>query len=96
MTSDTSMDALLDNFVERVADAVVVRLGAAAMHPRPVGDDEPVDEPTMAEMAKVSAQSLARPPEAGRVPHIQCGRRVLYRPAAVLAALSCSKEGGDA
>ena len=94
MTSDTSMDALLDKFVERVADAVVARLEAT--QDRPAGDDEPVDEPTMAEMAKVSAQSLARLRKAGRIPHIQCGRRVLYRPAAVLTALSCSTKGGDA
>ncbi len=94
MTSDTSMDALLDKFVERVADAVVARLGAT--QDRPAGDDELVDEPTMAEMAKVSAQSLARLRKAGRITHIQFGRRVLYRPAAVLATLSCSTKGGDA
>jgi hypothetical protein len=91
---DTSIELLIDQLVDRVADAVVLRLGARLdIQPK---QDEMVDEPTMADIAKVSAQSLQRRRKAGEIPFVQCGRRVLYRPADVIAALASKKNGGDA
>ncbi|MBL6707152.1 MAG: helix-turn-helix domain-containing protein [Planctomycetaceae bacterium] len=55
-----------------------------------------LDEPSMAEHLGVSPQSLERMRKAGSVPCIRVGRRVLYRPAAVLDSLGSKAEGGAA
>lgn len=80
------MELLLSEFADRVAAAVVLRLGQAEKK-RP-DDDGLVDEPAMAEKAGISPQTLARRRKAGDVPFVQAGRRVLYRPSDVIAALT--------
>lgn len=91
---NTSFDELLDRLAERIADEVAARVASKlAVPPERNGL---VDEPTMAEIAKVSQQSLQRRRKAGDIPFVQCGRRVLYRQADVIAALTSRKNGGDA
>ena len=84
--TDTSLDALLDVIVDRLADAVAVRL--EAKQDKPAERDGLVDEPAMADLAGVSPQTLQRQRKAGEVPFVRMGRRVLYRPADVFAALT--------
>ncbi|NQV24422.1 MAG: hypothetical protein HQ518_08645 [Rhodopirellula sp.] len=96
---DTSnmTDRLINDVVDRVADAVTQRL-LDRIPELQAGFSQSaglVDEPTMAGIAKVSQQSLQRRRRANEIPFVQCGRRVLYQPDEVIAALS-SKNGGDA
>lgn len=95
---DTSQitNRLLDELAERVAERVLDRLSSLAGS-RAVAD-ELLDEPKMAERLNVSQQTLQRMRKAGAVPSVRIGRRVLYRQADVLDALSSSKKqnGGDA
>lgn len=93
---DTSgfLQELFAEFADRVADVVVTRL--AATSDSTSQRDELVDEPTMADLSKVSQQSLQRRRKAGEIPFVQCGRRVLYRQADVIDALTSKKKGGDA
>ena len=95
MVSDTRMDGLLDVLIERLADAVADRL-AERQRPTPQAllPDGLLDEPAMAERIHVSQQSLQRQRKAGIVPHVLCGRRVLYRPDDVIEALKSHKKGG--
>lgn len=87
---DTSLDALLDVIVDRLADAVAVRL--EAKQDTPTRPDGLVDEPAMAELlAGLSPQTLQRHRKAGDVPFVRMGRRVLYRPADVFAALTTNE-----
>jgi len=89
--NETAVDGLLSMIVDKVADAVVERLGVTLN--QPAGHDELVDEPAMAQLAKVSQQTLQRRRKAGDVPSVKIGRRVLYRPADVIDALT--QEKGD-
>ena len=91
---DTSINELLNVFVQRMADAVADRLETRLQTTDT--RDELVDEPTMADIAKVSPQSLARRRKADEIPFVRFGRRVLYQPTEVLAALSSNNKGGDA
>lgn len=91
--TDTSLDQLLASVVDRIADAVAERL--ADQLPAPERQDELKDEPTMADRLKVSQQTLQRMRAAGVVPCVKLGRRVLYQPCEVLAALTTQKKGGD-
>lgn len=90
--SSTSLDLLINELVERLADAVASRLDSKLQSPQE--REGLVDEPRMAEIAKVSQQSLQRRRKAGVIPFVQCGRRVLYRPDDVIAALTPGPEGG--
>ena len=91
---DASFDVLFDELIDRVADAVALRLEAKTE--TPAERDELHDEPMMAKIAKVSAQSLQRRRMAGEIPFVKCGRRILYRPTDVIAALTSKENGGDA
>lgn len=91
--TDTSLDVLLNELVDRVADAVAGRLNQQDSQPQ---DDGLVDEPRMAKWLDVSQPTLQRLRASGDVPFIQLGRRIAYHPPTVLAALSGkSKEGGE-
>lgn len=90
--TDFSFDQLLAGLVDRIADAVTERL-AHRIQPSEL-DDELLDEPTMADRLKVSQQTLQRLRTSGAVPYIKLGRRVSYRPAAVIAALTEQQKGG--
>ena len=88
----TQFGLFLAGLVDRIADAVTERLAERLPAPRPV--DELVDEPVMAERLGVSQPTLQRLRTAGGVPCVRLGRRVLYRPADVIAALSQQQKGG--
>ena len=89
-------DRLLNEVVDRVAEAVAQRLldRIPAWQPEFAQTVGLIDEPTMAGMANVSPQSLARRRKSGDIPYVQFGRRVLYRPAEVIAAMAGNYEGG--
>lgn len=91
---DTSLnlDQFLSQLASQIADSVIVKLGWAMPEAEQARDLE--DEPTMAKRAGVSQQTLQRLRKAGKVPCVRMGRRVLYRPADVLAALSEKQTGG--
>ncbi|MDA0284774.1 MAG: helix-turn-helix domain-containing protein [Planctomycetota bacterium] len=91
---DTSinLDQLLNQLASQIADSVVVKLRWAMPEAEQARDLE--DEPTMAEQLGVSQQTLQRRRTAGEVPFVRLGRRVLYRPADVFAALSEKQNGG--
>lgn len=94
MASDARLETFLDVLVTRIADAVADRLTPRV---QPSGTSVPdglLDEPTMAERIHVSQQSLQRRRKAGIVPFVSCGRRVLYRPEDVIAALKSQETGG--
>ncbi|MBI1312458.1 hypothetical protein GC176_14295 [bacterium] len=88
---DTSLDLLLSELVDQVADAVAQRLDRRETQPQ---DDGLKDEPTMAQWLDVSQPTLQRMRSAGEVPFIRLGRRVAYHPPTVLAALSQKNEKG--
>ncbi len=95
MPSDTRIDALLDVIIDRLAGAVVDRLMVTQKQTQaPQMPDGLVDEPAMAERLHISQQSLQRRRKAGVVPFVSCGRRVLYRPDDVIAALKSQSEKG--
>jgi len=83
---NASLDSLIDELVERLAVAVASRIDSKLQTPQK--RDDLVDEPQMAEIANVSQQSLQRRRKSGDIPFVQCGRRVLYRPGDVIAALT--------
>ena len=97
MRSDPRVDGLLDVLIERLANAVADRL-AERQRPNPQASapDGLLDEPAMAERLQVSQQTLQRNRKAGIVPAVKCGRRVLYRPDDVIAALKSQSEKGGA
>ena len=90
--SSRQTDGFMAQLVELIAEAVAEKLGQHFSKPE-VGD-ELLDEPTMAEQLGVSQQTLQRRRAAGEVPFVRLGRRVLYRPADVFAALSEKQDGG--
>jgi excisionase family DNA binding protein len=93
--SNASLDSLLSELVNRVADAVAERL--SCQETKTTQDDGLKDEPWMAHYLDVSQPTLQRMRSAGEVPFIRLGRRVAYHPPTVLAALSRksqNKEGG--
>ena len=77
------IDDIANRGAERISD-VVVDSG------RP---EELLDEPAMAASLGVSQQTLNRYRKQGKVPCVRLGRRVLYRPQAVLEALSETSTG---
>jgi len=85
-----NIDSLLNDLIDRLADAVAARLESRL--PQSHQPNELTDEPEMAKRLGISQQSLQRRRKAGDIPAIRCGRRVLYRPADVLSAMS--QEGG--
>ena len=88
------VDRLVNHLAARVADEVAQRLGNHSGGSR--FEDEPHDCVATANWLKVDLQTLERLRRAGKVPYVQVGRRVLYRPAAVLDALSSKQKGGAA
>lgn len=92
---DTSLDVLLSELVNQVADAVAERL--SHRETKTTQDDGLKDEPWMARYLDVSQPTLQRMRSAGQVPFVQLGRRIAYHPPTVLAALSekgQEKKGG--
>lgn len=85
---------LLNDLAAQVANEVVERLANYSGSSK--FEDEPQDGVTTAQWLKVDPQTLDRLRKAGKVPYVQVGRRVLYRPAAVLDALSTKQKGGAA
>ena len=88
----TSLDVLLSELIERVADAVAERL--SHRETKTTQDGGLKDEPEMAEFLGLSQPTLQRKRSAGDVPFIQIGRRIAYHPPSVLAALSRQNEEG--
>lgn len=93
--SDTSFDAgpLLKSLVDQLADAVALRL--VEQMPKAAPTDTLVDEPKMAEICNVSQPTLQRMRTADKVPFVQLGRRILYRPEQVIAALTKNQTQGS-
>jgi len=81
VVSQALINELADRVALRVASQIAEYVGQSAAA-------DVVDEPRMAEIAGVSPQTIARRRKGGEIPHVRAGRRVLYRPADVLAALS--------
>jgi excisionase family DNA binding protein len=77
---------LIDSLAEQVADVVMKRL--AEREAESVSATALIDEPTMAGQLQVSQQTLQRMRVSGEIPHVRLGRRVLYRPSDVLAAIT--------
>ena len=86
MLSDTTLSALLASLVDEIAEAVAERL--ADRLPAQASRQELLDGPAMAELIGVSLQTLERHRKSGQIPSVSIGRRVLYSPSAVIAALS--------
>lgn len=97
MQSDARVEGVLDVLIDRLAEAVADRL---EMRQRPVPEQQPsdglLDEPAMAKRLSISQQTLQRRRKAGTVPFVACGRRVLYRPEDVIAALQVQEKKGGA
>lgn len=76
--------------LDRLADAVADRLAAKLL-------DRPrlVDRVELARELGVSVPTIERLCAAGSIPVVRMGRRVLFDPAAVIAARSEQKGGGD-
>lgn len=76
--------------LERLADAVAERLAAKLL-------DQPklVDRVELARVLGVSVPTIERLSATGAIPVVRMGRRVLFDPAAVIAARSEWKGGGD-
>jgi excisionase family DNA binding protein len=76
--------------LDRLADAVADRLAAKLL-------DQPklVDRVELARVLGVSVPTIERLSAAGSIPVVRMGRRVLFDPAAVIAARSEQKGGGD-
>jgi hypothetical protein len=91
---DTSLnlDLLFGQLANQIADRVVVKLRSTMADAEPTRELE--DEPTTAGQLGVSQQTLQRHRKAGKVPFVRLGRRVLYSPADVFAALSKTQNGG--
>lgn len=97
MRSDPRVDDLLGVLIARLADAVADRIAERQPPTQQASvPDGLLDEPAMAERLHISQQSLQRRRKAGIVPHVLCGRRVLYRPDDVIAALKAQSEKGGA
>lgn len=97
MQSDTRLEVLLELIIARLADAVVDRLAVTLRQTQaPQMPDGLLDEPAMAERLHISQQTLQRRRKAGDVPFVSCGRRVLYRPDDVIAALKSQEQNGGA
>jgi len=97
MQTDTRLEGFLDGLIARLADAVADRLDVRQRQaPARQTPDGLLDEPAMAERLHISQQTLQRRRKAGVVPHVLCGRRVLYRPDDVIAALKSQQEKGGA
>lgn len=95
MANANQLDAVLSNVIQRIAEAVADRLAEIQRSTQqPSVPDGLVDEPEMAKRLNISQQSLQRRRKAGVVPHVPCGRRVLYRPDDVIAALKSQSEKG--
>lgn len=84
------IEQLVSDLANQVADQVIDRLESQKDSSR--FEDEPQDGHATAQWLKVDVQTLERLRKAGKVPFARVGRRVLYRPADVLAALSSSNE----
>lgn len=86
-----SANDLVASLVDDIANRVAERLYDVAVgSTRP---EELQDEPAMAALLGVSQQTLERYRKQGKVPCVRLGRRVLYRPQAVLEALSDTATG---
>lgn len=97
MANDTLFDGLLDVLIARIADAVADRLEVRWQQvAAPQVPDGLLDEPAMAERLCISQQSLQRRRKVGDVPFVACGRRVLYQPDDVIAALKSQEQNGGA
>ena len=93
---DTFLDVerIIAALAARVADLVIERLTEASTQTSPAVELK--DEPQMAALLGISQPTLQRRRAAGDVPFVRLGRRVLYRPADVLASLCQSEKGGAA
>lgn len=93
--SDTSINIgfVIDELAGRLADQVAQRLKEEI--PRHRFEDQPQDGPATAEWLRIDPQTLDRLRKQGKVPFIQAGRRILYRPRDVAAALTRRTEGGS-
>lgn len=89
-----SLDELYQGFAKHVAELICNRLTDAGVGSQ--RREELRDEPAMADSLGVSQQTLERLRKQGKVPCVRLGRRVLYRPEAVLEALSETASGGQA
>ena len=88
--SRSSLDEFIADLVDQIAEAVAGRISCEPTQ-EPTG--ELVDEPTMAKRLGISQPTLQRQRAAGKVPFVRLGRRVLYSPAAVEAALNSDVRG---
>lgn len=75
----------LERLAEMLADAVADRL---ARRPLLVGRED------LAPMISLSVPTIERRTQTGEIPSIKSGRRVLYNPQAVVAAMSRNEKGG--
>ncbi len=75
----------MDEFVKLLADGVADRL---AEMPLLVNKDK------LAQLFAVSVATIGRLKAAGKLPTVRVGRRVLFDPAACIAALSSNNEEG--
>lgn len=75
----------LERLADRLADAVADRLAR-----RPLL----VDRVELARMLGLSVPSIERRTRDGSIPSIKSGRRVLYDPPAVVAAMASNAKGG--
>ena len=78
--------AELDRFVDRIADAVALKLAS---------QPKLVDRHTLAQILSVSVPTIERLQAAGRLPCVRLKRRVLYDADACIAALSSDREVSD-
>jgi hypothetical protein len=92
--TNTLLKVVFDELVEQISVALLSRIDSKLNAAR--GHDELVDEPAMAEIAKVSAETIQRCRKRNEIPFVKCGTRILYRPADVIAALTVDKSGGAA
>lgn len=81
----SSLDEFIADLVDQIAEAVAGRISADSTQ-EPTG--ELVDEPTMAKRLGISQPTLQRQRTAGKVPFVRLGRRILYAPSKVTAALN--------
>lgn len=83
--SPRELDELADRIAERLAERMGRNDGARL-----------VDRVALAERLGVSVPTIERRQAAGELPCIRVGRRVLYDPAVVIAALSSGDKKGGA
>lgn len=88
----SDLETVVARFADQIAAAVAERIVAAA---EKTPARELLDEPAMAERLGISQPTLRRQRAAGNVPFVRLGRRVLYSPSAVDAALNNGVRGGQ-